>query len=335
MKDQFGREVSYLRLSVTDNCNLRCIYCMPEDTKNESDNNNLTIDEYCRTVEIFSRLGIRKVRITGGEPLIRKGIDELIGRISTIPEIEEIAITTNGLLLERYLDKFMESGVTSLNISIDSVNKENFNKITRGGDLEKVTGSLRKARDNGMEVKLNTVIIRGVNDHEILDLVRFAMENHVDIRFIELMPIGCARNLKGMKSEEIIEILKGDPGMRIVQETVEGSPGNKEIMRTGPAQYYSIPGTGKRIGFISPLSSCFCDTCNRIRVTSDGKIKQCLYYKANIDLKELFRNKGMPDEELIKIVEREIYTKNRKHDFNDYEKYNVKREERIMSSIGG
>ena len=335
MKDQFGREVSYLRLSVTDNCNLRCIYCMPEDAKNESDNNNLTIDEYCRTVEIFSRLGIRKVRITGGEPLIRKGIDELIGRISTIPEIEEIAITTNGLLLERYLDKFMESGVTSLNISIDSVNKENFHKITRGGDLEKVTGSLRKARDNGMEVKLNTVIIRGVNDHEILDLVRFAMENHVDIRFIELMPIGCARNLKGMKSEEIIEILKGDPGMRIVQETVEGSPGNKEIMRTGPAQYYSIPGTGKRIGFISPLSSCFCDTCNRIRVTSDGKIKQCLYYKANIDLKELFRNKGMPDEELIKIVEREIYTKNRKHDFNDYEKDTDKREERIMSSIGG
>ena len=335
MKDQFGREVSYLRLSVTDNCNLRCIYCMPEDAKNESDNNNLTIDEYCRTVEIFSRLGIRKVRITGGEPLIRKGIDELIGRISTIPEIEEIAITTNGLLLERYLDKFMESGVTSLNISIDSVNKENFNKITRGGDLEKVTGSLRKARDNGMEVKLNTVIIRGVNDHEILDLVRFAMENHVDIRFIELMPIGCARNLKGMKSEEIIEILKKDPGLRIAQETVKESPGNKEIMRTGPAQYYTIPGTGKRVGFISPLSSCFCDTCNRIRVTSDGKIKQCLYYKANIDLKELFRNKGMTDEELIKIVEREIYTKNRKHDFNDYEKDTDKREERIMSSIGG
>ena len=335
MKDQFGREVSYLRLSVTDNCNLRCIYCMPEDAKNESDNNNLTIDEYYRTVEIFARLGIRKVRITGGEPLIRKGIDELIGRISTIPEIEEIAITTNGLLLERYLDKFIESGVTSLNISIDSVNKENFNKITRGGDLEKVTGSLRKARDNGMEVKLNTVIIRGVNDHEILDLVRFAIENHVDIRFIELMPIGCARNLKGIKCEEIIEILKGDPGLRIVKETVKGNPGNKRMMRTGPAQYFSIPGTGKRIGFISPLSSCFCDTCNRIRVTSDGKIKQCLYYKANVDLKELFRNKGISDDELIKIVEREIYTKNRKHDFNDYEKDNVKREERIMSSIGG
>ena len=201
--------------------------------------------------------------------------------------------------------------------------------------MEKVIGSLRKARDNGMEVKLNTVIIRGVNDHEILDLVRFAMKNHVDIRFIELMPIGCARNLKGMKSEEIIEILKKDPGLRIAQETVKESPGNKEIMRTGPAQYYTIPGTGKRVGFISPLSSCFCDTCNRIRVTSDGKIKQCLYYKANIDLKELFRNKGMTDEELIKIVEREIYTKNRKHDFNDYEKDTDKREERIMSSIGG
>ena len=148
MKDQFGREINYLRLSVTDNCNLRCIYCMPEDLKNESDNNNLTIDEYYRTVEILAKLGIRKVRITGGEPLTRKGIDELIGKINTIPEIEEIAITTNGILLDTYLDNFIKYGVTSLNISIDSVNRENFNKITRGGDLYRVTESLRKARDN-------------------------------------------------------------------------------------------------------------------------------------------------------------------------------------------
>ena len=275
MKDQFGREINYLRLSVTDNCNLRCIYCMPEDSKNESDNNNLTINEYYRTVEILAKLGIRKVRITGGEPLTRKGIDELIGKINTIPEIKEIAITTNGILLDTYLDKFIKDGVTSLNISIDSVNKENFNKITRGGDLYRVTESLKKARDNGIKIKLNTVIIKGSNDHEISDLVKFAIENNVDIRFIELMPIGCARNLKGMKSQEIIEFLKKNSDIKVEENRIESHKINEEL-RAGPAQYYNISGTATRIGFISPLSSCFCDECNRIRVTSDGKIKQCL-----------------------------------------------------------
>ena len=334
MKDQFGREINYLRLSVTDNCNLRCIYCMPEDSKNESDNNNLTINEYYRTVEILAKLGIRKVRITGGEPLTRKGIDELIGKINTIPEIKEIAITTNGILLDTYLDNFIKDGVTSLNISIDSVNKENFNKITRGGDLCRVTESLRKARDNGIKIKLNTVIIKGSNDHEISDLVKFAIENNVDIRFIELMPIGCARNLKGMKSQEIIEFLKKNSNIKVEENRIESHKINEEL-RAGPAQYYNISGTATRIGFISPLSSCFCDECNRIRVTSDGKMKQCLYYRGNIDLKELFRTENITDEELIKILEREIYTKNRKHEFNDYKKHNKKREERIMSSIGG
>ena len=277
MKDQFGRELNYFRPSVTDTCNLRCIYCMPEDSKNESDNNNLTINEYYRTVEILAKLGIRKVRITGGEPLTRKGIDELIGKINTIPEIEEIAITTNGILLDTYLDNFIKYGVTSLNISIDSVNKENFNKITRGGDLCRVTESLRKARDNGIKIKLNTVIIKGSNDHEISDLVKFAIENNVDIRFIELMPIGCARNLKGMKSQEIIEFLKKNSNIKVEENRIESHKINEEL-RVGPAQYYNISGTATRIGFISPLSSCFCDECNRIRVTSDGKMKQCLYY---------------------------------------------------------
>ena len=334
MKDQFGREINYLRLSVTDNCNLRCIYCMPEDSKNESDNNNLTINEYYRTVEILAKLGIQKVRITGGEPLTRKGIDELIGKINTIPEIKEIAITTNGILLDTYLDNFIKDGVTSLNISIDSVNKENFNKITRGGDLYRVTESLKKARDNGIKIKLNTVIIKGSNDHEISDLVKFAIANNVDIRFIELMPIGCARNLKGMKSQEIIEFLKKNSDIKVEENRIESHKINEEL-RAGPAQYYNISGTATRIGFISPLSSCFCDECNRIRVTSDGKMKQCLYYRGNIDLKELFRTENITDEELIKILEREIYTKNRKHEFNDYKKHNEKREERIMNSIGG
>ena len=212
--------------------------------------------------------------------------------------------------------------------------KENFNKITRGGDLYRVTESLKKARDNGIKIKLNTVIIKGSNDHEISDLVKFAIANNVDIRFIELMPIGCARNLKGMKSQEIIEFLKKNSDIKVEENIIESHKINEKL-RTGPAQYYNISGTDIRIGFISPLSSCFCDECNRIRVTSDGKIKQCLYYKGNVDLKKLFRTENITDEELIKILEREIYTKNRKHEFNDYKKHNEKREERIMSSIGG
>ncbi len=332
MKDQFGREVSYLRLSVTDNCNLRCVYCMPQDTRNEPEDNNLTIDEYFRAVKIFSKLGIKKIRITGGEPLVRKGIDELVKKIRTVSGIEEIAITTNGILLEKYLDGFIENGVTSLNISMDSVNRENFRKITCGGDLEKVVKSIKKAKENKIKVKLNTVIIRGMNEHEITDLVKFAIENGVDIRFIELMPIGCARNMKGMKSHEIVDDLKEK--MSNIELEEENSE-NKEIKRAGPAEYYNISGTDIRLGFISPLSSCFCDTCNRIRVTSDGKIKQCLYYTAKVDLKEIFRNRTLSDDEILKIVENEIYTKNRKHEFNNYEINTDKREERIMSSIGG
>lgn len=351
MKDQFGREVSYLRLSITDSCNLRCIYCMPESLKNKKEDNNLTIDEYFETVRIFSRLGIRKVRITGGEPLIRKGIDDLIKKIRSIPEIEEIAVTTNGLLLEKYLDGFIENGVTSMNVSIDSTDKKKFKDITRGGNLEKVVKSIRKAVENGIEVKLNTVIIKGVNDDEVSSLVKFAVKNKVDIRFIELMPIGCARHLKGMKSGEILKIIENS-GLEIAERKNENESG-KEIWndglqngnsdpnrktakeRAGPARYVHLRNYNTRVGFISPMSSCFCEDCNRIRVTSDGKIKQCLYYHANVDLKELFRNGGKREEEILKIVENEIFTKNRKHAFNDYEKAVEKREERIMSSIGG
>lgn len=337
MKDQFGREVDYLRLSITDNCNLRCVYCMPENEKNKIENNNLTIEEYFEVVKIFSKLGIKKVRITGGEPLVRKGIDNLVKNIHTIKEIEEIAITTNGLLLDKYLDTFIENGVTSLNISIDSVNYENYKNITRGGNLDKVVNLMKKAIKNNIKVKINAVIIKGVNDKEIVDLVLFAIENNVDIRFIELMPIGCARNLKGIKSEKIIEILNESGKIKILDENnnVTENILEKSNKRNGPAQYYKLKNTNSRLGFISPLSSCFCDTCNRIRVTSDGKIKQCLYYRANIDLKELIRNEKKTKNEILEIVKNQIYTKNRKHEFNNYEIKKEKREERIMSSIGG
>ncbi len=328
MKDQFGREVDYLRLSVTENCNLRCIYCMPEDLKNKKED-SLTIDECYRTVKIFSELGIKKVRITGGEPLIRPNIDRLLGRIRDLDEIKEIAITTNGILLEKYIDSLIENGLTSLNISIDSLDEKKFRKITRGGSIGKIIDSIEKGLKSNIKIKINSVLIRGVNDLEINSLVRFAVEKGVDIRFIELMPIGCASHLKGMKSHEVIEVLEKE-GFTLEKGSLE-----KNLERKGPAEYYNIKGKESRIGFISPLSSCFCDSCNRIRVTADGKIKQCLYYKANIDLKEILRNPEIDDKKVKEILQYQIFTKNRKHEFNSGLLNDKKKEKRIMSSIGG
>lgn len=332
MKDKFGREVDYLRLSVTENCNLRCMYCMPENLKNRKED-NLTMEECFKTVRIFSELGIKKVRITGGEPLIRTGIERLVGKINSLSEIKEIAITTNGILLEKYLDSLMENGLTSLNISIDSLNRENFYRITRGGNLETVINSIDKAIGNNINVKINTVLIRDMNDSEITELVNFATGRGIDIRFIELMPIGCARHLKGMKSNEVIEVLKKE-GF-ILQKRGNPQQNRIEHERKGPAEYYDTMGGKSRIGFISPLSSCFCDSCNRIRVTADGKIKQCLYYKANVDLKEVLRNPEIKDEEIKEILRNQIFTKNRKHEFNNVSLKDRNKEERIMSSIGG
>ena len=327
MIDQFGRDINYLRLSVTDKCNLRCLYCIPEFSKevvNES--KLLTIDEYFRLTRILSMLGVKKVRITGGEPLVRKGIPELVKKINTLENIEEIAMTTNGILLEKYLDELFENGLTSLNISLDTLDEKKYDYITRGGDLNSVINSINKALEYKMKIKINAVIINDFNKDEIKNLVEFSEEKGIDLRFIELMPIGCGKSLEGVSNEKVLEIISKDKN---IQKTETNN------FMSGPADYYFIPETKTKIGFISPLSSCFCKTCNRIRITSEGKLKQCLYYESKSDLMKKLRS-GISDNDLFEIIKNEIYFKNEKHNFlNEADNTENNKEEKIMSAIGG
>ena len=327
MIDQFNRDINYLRVSVTDRCNLRCVYCLPEFSKDFIDESKLlTIDEYFRLIRILGNLGIKKVRITGGEPLVRRGIPGLIKNINSLENIEETAMTTNGILLEKYLDELAGNGLSSLNISLDILDEKKYNYITRGGELEKVIRSIEKAIEYKIKIKINSVIIDDFNKNDIKNLVDFAVDKNIDIRFIELMPIGCGQNLKGVSNEEILDIISKDRKTAAV---------NTGKIISGPASYHSIEGTNTRVGFISPLSSCFCETCNRIRITSEGKLKQCLYYDSKLDLMKMLRTETS-DKKLLEEIKNEIYFKNKQHNFTgNPEDKEKEKEKNTMSVIGG
>lgn len=325
MRDQFNRDINYLRLSVTDRCNLRCVYCLPEFSKDFIDESKLlTIEEYFRLIRILGSLGIKKIRITGGEPLVRKGIPKLIKNINSLENIEETAMTTNGILLEKYLDELAANGLSSLNISLDTLDEKKYNYITRGGELEKVIKSIERAIKYKIKIKINSVIIDDFNKNDITNLVDFAVNNNIDLRFIELMPIGCGKNLKGVSNEEILSVVTKN---RAAVETDNGGH------ISGPAKYHKLEGTNTKIGFISPLSSCFCETCNRIRITSEGKLKQCLYYDSKLDLMKMLRTESS-DKKLLEEIKNEIYFKNKQHNFTGNPE-DEEKEKNTMSVIGG
>lgn len=323
MKDKYGREVDYLRISLTDRCNLRCIYCM-EEKENTFFNEEeiLTKNEICKVVNACSKLGIKKIRLTGGEPLVRKDIVELVEEINKIEGIEEIYITTNGILLEDKVSLLKNAGLKGVNISLDSLKPEMFNKLTRLGDLKKVLSAIDKCLEHGIKVKINTVMIKDINENEILDFVNLTLEKKVDVRFIELMPIGVGSKYKGISNEEIIEIIKKNY-IDIEELKRNGSD--------GPATYIKINNGKGNIGFISAISNCFCEDCNRIRLTSEGFLKQCLHYNYGIDLKKLLRD-GASDKEILKVIEDNIYNKPEKHLFL---KKSEGKELKFMNQIGG
>ncbi|ABR50177.1 molybdenum cofactor biosynthesis protein A [Alkaliphilus metalliredigens QYMF] len=320
MKDTFQRSINYMRISITDLCNLRCQYCMPEKgIYKKTHQDILTLEEIEQIVRIGAENGINKVRITGGEPLVRKGVIGLIKNISNIPGIQDIALTTNGLLIKKYGEALKDAGLKRINISIDSLRPDRYKEITRGGDLSQVLEGIQEALRLGMTpVKLNVVVIGGYNEDEIEDFANLTVDDPIDVRFIELMPIGEASGWakdRFLSNEEVKSKIEG-----LVPIITDA---------TSPARLYRLPGAKGRVGFINPISSHFCESCNRIRVTSDGKLKPCLHSNHEIDLLRVARENP---EQIGAVLSNGIQLKPEKHYL-----YTNKHEmsARSMSEIGG
>ncbi len=319
MKDQYGREVNYLRVSITDLCNLRCQYCMPESgIEKKAHSNILSFEEIIEIVETAVELGIDKIRITGGEPLVRKGVVSLIHSLSQIKGIKDLAMTTNGILLKEYAKDLKDAGLNRVNVSLDTLNEERYNEITRGGNIEAVMEGLEAAMTVGLTpLKINTVVIKDFNDDEIMDFVQMTLNLPIDVRFIELMPIGQV-GVEGkhqfMSNKEIRGKLQG-----LIPVETEDSV----------AKIFKFPGAEGRIGFIDPISSHFCSTCNKIRLTSDGKVKTCLHNNDEVDLKDILLKK---DHQLLKnTIEAVILDKPERHHLNEAQEPIT----RDMNKIGG
>ncbi|MDA0188729.1 MAG: GTP 3',8-cyclase MoaA [Proteobacteria bacterium] len=324
--DKYGRHVTYLRLSITDRCDFRCTYCMAEEMTFLPRAQVLTLEECLRIVQTFTALGVTKVRITGGEPLVRHNVLWLLDRIARLQGLRELVLTTNGSQLERHAGALREAGVRRLNISLDTLRPERFREITRIGDLAKVLRGIDAARAVGFgRLKLNTVMMRGRNDDEFIDLVQFAVDKGIDIAFIEEMPlgdIGHGRQDSYFSTEEAIARLQ----TRFTLLPSTESTG-------GPARYWRIPGTETRVGFISPHSHNFCDTCNRVRVTAQGELYPCLGNNDAIRLLPLLRAHPSDDTPLRAAIMHTMGIKAKGHDFT--EQMNAPQVVRFMSMTGG
>lgn len=275
MTDRFGRSITYLRLSVTDLCNLRCVYCMPATGVIKKKHREImTVEELWEIAGAAVSCGIKKIRITGGEPLVRRGIGEICRKISSIYGLEELCMTTNGILLPEYARELKAAGIERLNISLDTLDERKYRSITRMGSLSQAMAGLEAAKKHGFGIKLNAVLIGGVNDDEIPDFVRLADELDIPVRFIELMPIGECSDWSRKRFVEGSAVLRAVPELR-------------EAGTDGVARKYAVPGKKGYIGLINPISSHFCPECTRIRITADGKLKPCLHSTAEIDLRGL------------------------------------------------
>jgi cyclic pyranopterin phosphate synthase len=304
MIDTYGRKINYLRLSVTDRCNLRCRYCMPEDgIPLLPQGGILTYEELFLVARTAVSLGIEKIRVTGGEPLIRKGILDFLSRLAGIPGLRQLVLTTNGLLLNEMAGPLKAAGIQRLNISIDSLVPENFRRITRGGDVSRVLSGIAAAEAAGFPIKLNMVVMRGVNDHEVVDFAALTLDKPYTVRFIEFMPSGAAPDWRSLVV----------PGREIL-DRISKRFGFAEIGRgelAGPAKDYRIRGAAGTIGVITPVTGHFCDGCNRIRVTASGMARGCLFSEAEADLKPILR--GNDPSELENVLVRIVGAKPGKH----------------------
>jgi len=308
--DRFGRTVSYVRISVTDRCDFRCVYCMSEEMKFLPRAKLLTLEELTTISRAFVELGVDKIRITGGEPLIRRNITKLFQDIGQLPGLRELVTTTNGSQLPKLAGQLKDAGVKRINISLDSLNAEKFKRITRTGELENVLAGIQAAMDVGFErIKLNTVILKNRNDDEIMDLVQFAIDRNIDISFIEEMPLGLINDHDRAEVYYSSDQIRDDIEKIMTLIPTTESTG-------GPAKYFKIPGTETRIGFISPHSHNFCDQCNRVRLTCEGRLLLCLGQEHSVDLRYVIRSHPGDMEYLKQAIRDSMKIKPKGHDFN-------------------
>lgn len=324
MRDNLNREIDYIRISITDRCNLRCIYCMPaEGVPSLSHEEILTFDEITRIVRVLQKLGFKKVKITGGEPLVRKGCPSLIEEIHKIEGIEKVTITTNGVLLKENIEALERAGIDAINISLDTMVPEHFAKITQREQLHSVLEGINAAVSLGnVPVKINCVPIEE-DPAELVKIAGLAKKEKIHVRFIEMMPIGLGASFSCRNEQEILAIL---------EEAFGPAVPCFEKLGNGPSHYYSFEGFQGRIGFISAISHKFCHECNRIRLTADGFLKVCLQYQEGVSLKDLIRS-GCSDPELQEAIMLALKKKPEGHHFNETQK--ERSEVRLMAQIGG
>lgn len=314
MRDWMGRDLNYLRLSLTERCNLKCIYCR-EENEHCKGRHELTIPELTRLMSVFVELGITKVRLTGGEPLVRKDLEEIVKMAASFPQINDLCMTTNAQGLKERIRELNSAGLNRVNVSLDSLDETRYREMTRGGSLTSALDGINAAMELGMQVKINTVLVRGKNDCEVEAFLKMAKELPLDVRFIELMPFSTL-GAKGSQRVLGTEILAAHPELVPIAGRSESQP----------SEDYQGRDFRGRVGFINPVSHKFCDRCNRIRLTSDGKLRMCLGNDEETDLRSCMNSQP---ERLFQVMKDAIYNKPEKHSFENY------RANRAMNQIGG
>lgn len=324
--DKFGRQVDYIRLSVTDRCDFRCVYCMTEDMKFLPRDQILSLEELYRVARVFTEMGVRKIRLTGGEPLVRTDVMSLIEKLGALPGLDELLLTTNGAQLEKYAEPLKAAGVNRINVSIDSLNAERFKRISRVGKLEKVLAGIDAANAAGFDkIKLNSVIMRGYNEDEVIALADYAIQRDIDIAFIEEMPLGEAsdhnREDTTCSNAWVREIIEQKYQLL-----------NSAEKTAGPSRYTKIAGQKSRIGFISPVTHNFCEDCNRVRVTVEGRLLLCLGNEHSVDLRDILRDEQSDDSVLKQVLIDSMQIKPERHYFYDKDHAQPVR---LMNMTGG
>ena len=311
MFDAYHRNIHYLRLSVTDLCNLRCRYCMPDGVEKLEREAVLSHEEFLRLAALFAQCGIDTVRVTGGEPLVRKNVAQLVAGLKEIPGIRRVTMTTNAVLLADQLPALLDAGLDSVNISLDTLRPEVFRQITARDDFAAVQAGLQAALESGLPVKLNCVPQAGVNEGELEALAALAKDNALQVRFIEMMPIGYGAAMPCISGPELRARFA-----RRWPELAPLSPAQEHALGDGPAVYYTVPGWQGSIGFIAAVHGKFCASCNRVRLTSQGFLRPCLASETGCDLRALLRS-GADDAQLLAAIRETIWAKPREHHFND------------------